>query len=252
MADLLTADGIERLHEAALNHVGDDRVPGLVALVARGEQVHVETLGTLSVGGAPVARDSLFRIASTTKPITAAATLAVAGEGLIDIDEPVDRLLPELAGPRVLARIDGPLDETVPAHRPITARDLLTFTFGFGMAHGDVHLARTAAGGHRGRRAAARDIRAAGPGRAARSRHLDRGSRLAAAASAAGRTLALQHRGIRPRRAARARRRPAAGRRAADTRLRAARHARHGLLDGADRPAGHLVRCHAGRSRQPR
>jgi CubicO group peptidase (beta-lactamase class C family) len=134
MTDLLTADGLERLHDAALRHVGDDRVPGLVALVARGEQVHVETLGTLSIGGAHVARDSLFRIASTTKPITGAATLALADEGLIDIDEPVDRLLPELADRRVLARADGPLDDTVPANRAITARDLLTFTFGFGMA----------------------------------------------------------------------------------------------------------------------
>jgi CubicO group peptidase (beta-lactamase class C family) len=130
----LTPDGLERLHEAAQRHVGEDRVPGLVALVARGEHVHVEALGTLSVDGPPVARDSLFRIASTTKPITAAATLALADEGLIDIDEPVDRLLPELAGPRVLARADGPLGDTVPAHRAITARDLLTFTFGFGMA----------------------------------------------------------------------------------------------------------------------
>src|SRR5215468_2479852 len=100
---------------------------------ARGGQVHVEALGRLSVGGPPVARDSLFRIASTTKPITAAVTLAVAAEGLIGLDEPVDRLLPELAGRRVLCRMDGPLDDTVPAGRAITARDLLTFTFGFGM-----------------------------------------------------------------------------------------------------------------------
>ena len=129
----LTAAGLEGLHAAAERHVGDDRVPGLVALVARGGQVHVEALGRLSVGGPPVARDSLFRIASTTKPITAAVTLAVAAEGLIGLDEPVDRLLPELAGRRVLCRMDGPLDDTVPAARAITARDLLTFTFGFGM-----------------------------------------------------------------------------------------------------------------------
>ena len=134
MTDLLSADGLDRLHEAAQRHVGDDRIPGLVALVARGEQVHVEALGTLSIGGPPVTRDSLFRIASTTKPITAAATLALADDGLIDIDEPVDRLLPELADPRVLARADGPLGDTVPAYRAITARDLLTFTFGFGVA----------------------------------------------------------------------------------------------------------------------
>ncbi|HEX5190575.1 MAG TPA: serine hydrolase domain-containing protein [Streptosporangiaceae bacterium] len=133
MTDQLTAEGLKRLHDIAARHVADDKIPGLVALVGAGEQVHVETIGTLSVGGPPVARDSLFRIASTSKPITAAATLALAGEGLVDLDEPVDGLLPELAGRRVLLRMDGPLDETVPARRPITARDLLTFTFGFGM-----------------------------------------------------------------------------------------------------------------------
>jgi CubicO group peptidase (beta-lactamase class C family) len=124
----------EPLREAAERHVGDTGVPGLVALAAHGDEVHVEALGSLAVGGRPVARDSLFRIASTTKPLTAAATLAVVEEGRIGLDEPVDRLLPELADRRVLARPDGPLDETVPAERPITTRDLLTFTFGFGMA----------------------------------------------------------------------------------------------------------------------
>ena len=129
----LTAAGLDGLHAAAQRHVADDKVPGLVALVARGGQVHVEALGKLAVGGPPVARDSIFRIASTTKPITAAVTLAVAAEGLIGLDEPVDRLLPELAARRVLRRMDGPLDDTVPATRAITVRDLLTFTFGFGM-----------------------------------------------------------------------------------------------------------------------
>ena len=129
----LTAAGLNGLHATAERHVGDDRVPGLVALVARGGQVHVEALGTLTVGGAPVARDSIFRIASTTKPITAAAALALAAEGLFGIDDPVDGLLPELAGRRVLRRMDGPLDDTVAADRAITIRDLLTFTSGFGM-----------------------------------------------------------------------------------------------------------------------
>jgi CubicO group peptidase (beta-lactamase class C family) len=132
----------EQVRAAAEPQVGDSGVPGLVALVAQGDEVHVETLGNLSVGGEPVRRDSLFRIASTTKPITGAATLAVIEEGLIGLDEPVDRLLPELAERRVLARMDGPLDETVPAERPITTRDLLTFTFGFGMI-GDMFGAGT-------------------------------------------------------------------------------------------------------------
>jgi CubicO group peptidase (beta-lactamase class C family) len=126
--------GFERLRETAERHVGDTSVPGLVVLAARGEEVHVEALGNLAIGGPPVTRDSVFRIASTTKPITAAATLAVIEEGLIGLDEPVERLLPELAERRVLVRPDGPLDETVPAERAITTRDLLTFTFGFGLA----------------------------------------------------------------------------------------------------------------------
>ncbi|HWD08402.1 MAG TPA: serine hydrolase domain-containing protein [Actinomycetota bacterium] len=133
MRSTLTEGGLARFDEVAGGHVGDDRVPGLVALVARGEEVHVSALGSLSVGGPPVTRSTPFRIASTTKPITGAATLAVAAEGLVDLDEPVDRLLPELAQRRVLRRPDGPLDDTVPARRAITVRDLLTFRFGFGM-----------------------------------------------------------------------------------------------------------------------
>ena len=68
--------GFERLRETAERHVGDASVPGLVVLAARGDEVHVEALGCLALGGPPVARDSLFRIASTTKPITGAAALA--------------------------------------------------------------------------------------------------------------------------------------------------------------------------------
>jgi CubicO group peptidase (beta-lactamase class C family) len=134
MGEGLTAAGLARLHAVAQQHVDDQRLPGLVALVARGGQVHVEALGQLAVGGAPVARDSLFRIASTTKPITAAATLTLVDQGVIALDEPVDRLLPELSGRQVLRRMDGPLDDTTPALRAITVRDLLTFTFGFGAA----------------------------------------------------------------------------------------------------------------------
>jgi CubicO group peptidase (beta-lactamase class C family) len=122
-----------RFADAAAAHLGDDKVPGLVALVACGDDVRIESLGALTIGGPPVERDSLFRIASTSKPITGAAALALAEEGLFSLDEPVDRLLPELARRRVMRRMDGPLDDTIPADRAITVRDLLTFTFGFGM-----------------------------------------------------------------------------------------------------------------------
>jgi CubicO group peptidase (beta-lactamase class C family) len=134
VTELLASERIARLLETAAGHIGNTTVPGLVVLVARGDEVHAEALGSLSVGGPPVRRDSLFRIASITKPVTGAATLALASEGLLRLDEPVGRLLPELAEPRVLRRIDGPLEDTVPARREITVRDLLTFTFGFGAA----------------------------------------------------------------------------------------------------------------------
>jgi CubicO group peptidase (beta-lactamase class C family) len=129
----LKHDGLRQFGAVAASHVSDEEVPGLVALVASGGQVHVEALGTLAVGGRPVERTSLFRIASTTKPITAAATLALVREGLLELDEPVDRLLPELENRQVLRRMDGPLDDTRPADAPVTVRGLLTFTFGFGM-----------------------------------------------------------------------------------------------------------------------
>jgi CubicO group peptidase (beta-lactamase class C family) len=134
MADTLTAAGLAAVHAVAEKAVADGAFPGLVVLVARGNSEHVEAAGQLSVGGAPVMPDSLFRIASMTKPVTGAATMALIEEGVIGLDEPVDRLLPELADRRVLRKVDGPLDDTVPANRAITTRDLLTFTFGFGVS----------------------------------------------------------------------------------------------------------------------
>lgn len=78
-------------------------------------------------------RDTLFRITSMTKPMTAAAVLALIDAGELSLDAPVEELLPELAHRRVLRAPDAPLDDTVPSARPITTRDLLTFTWGFGM-----------------------------------------------------------------------------------------------------------------------
>jgi len=113
--------------------VSSGEVPGLVALVARDGDVRVEVLGALSIGGPPVARDSLFRISSMSKPITAAATMMLVDDGALELDAPVERWLPELANRRVLARFDAELDDTVAATRPPTVRDLLAFTWGFGI-----------------------------------------------------------------------------------------------------------------------
>src|SRR5450755_1626369 len=124
---------LARIDEIVGRAVAQGQVPGVVAAVARGDAVHVATAGWMAVGGPPMRRDTLFRISSTTKPMTAAAVLALVDDGLLKLDGQVDELLPELAGRRVLRRPDGPLAETVPARRPVTVRDLLTFTWGFGM-----------------------------------------------------------------------------------------------------------------------
>ena len=107
-------------------------MPGIVALVSRHGEVHVEAVGTQSFGGAPMRRDTIFRIASMTKPVIAAATLMLVEEGKLRLDDPVDAFLPELANRQVLKSLESAVDDTVPAQRPITARDLLTFTFGMG------------------------------------------------------------------------------------------------------------------------
>ena len=106
----------------------------MVTLVARDEDVHVDSIGVKAFGGnEPMRRDTIFRITSMTKPILASATMMLVEEGALALDEPVDRLLPELADRRVLQRIDGPLNETVPVRRPITIDDLLTFRMGYGL-----------------------------------------------------------------------------------------------------------------------
>jgi CubicO group peptidase (beta-lactamase class C family) len=107
--------------------------PGLVGLVALGAEVHVASLGRMAAGGAAMQRDSIFRIASMTKPITAAATMMLVDEGKLDLQAPVDTLLPELANRRVLRMLDGPVDATEPARRRITLEDLLTFRLGWGL-----------------------------------------------------------------------------------------------------------------------
>ena len=96
--------------------------------------MHVDAIGMKALGGNdPMRRDTIFRIASISKPITAAATMILVEECKLRLDEPVDRLLPELANRRVLKRLDGQVDDTVPAKRPITVRDLLTFRMGLGI-----------------------------------------------------------------------------------------------------------------------
>jgi len=115
-------------------HVRAGRLPGAVAAVASGPDLEVAVVGARDVDGPPMTRDTIFRIASNSKPITAAATMLLVDEGRLGLDEPVERWLPELASPMVVRAPQAPVDDVVPARRAITVRDLLTFRSGHGLA----------------------------------------------------------------------------------------------------------------------
>ena len=121
------------MHRVLSGYVERKEVPGLVALVSHDDQVQIEGLGTMSVGEPSLMkRDTIFRIASLTKPVTAAAAMILVEECQLRLDESIEFWLPELANRRVLKSLASELDDTVPAERPITLRDLLTSRMGFG------------------------------------------------------------------------------------------------------------------------
>ena len=113
--------------------VAAGRLPGFAVAVRYRGVTEVHTGGCLDLGGTdPVRPDTLFRLSSLTKPFGGALALALAEDGVVGLDEPIDLWVPELAAPRVLAAPGAPLSDTVPAERPITVRHLLTSTPGFG------------------------------------------------------------------------------------------------------------------------
>jgi CubicO group peptidase (beta-lactamase class C family) len=124
---------LARMQAALRHHLDEDRIPGLVALVHQRGREHVEAIGTLALdGNAPMRRDTIFRLASMTKPVTAVGAMILVEECKLRLNDPVDTWLPELKDRQVLRTIESPLDDTVPANRPITLRDLLTFRSGYG------------------------------------------------------------------------------------------------------------------------
>jgi CubicO group peptidase (beta-lactamase class C family) len=124
---------LARMHDTLLSHVDAGRLPGLVALISRRGEEYLDAIGTLAFDRtAPMRRDTVFRLASVTKPITAVAAMILVEECKLRLDDPVDVFLPELANRKVLRTIDSELDDTVPANRPITLRDLLTYRSGYG------------------------------------------------------------------------------------------------------------------------
>jgi CubicO group peptidase (beta-lactamase class C family) len=125
--------GFDRLRGVVAGHVERGDLPGLVMLVSRHGEVQVDAIGRLAFEGSSMTRDSIFRITSMTKPVTAAAAMVLVEEGRLQLDDPVDRWLPELANRKVLLTIEALVHQTVPARRPITLRDLLTFRCGYGI-----------------------------------------------------------------------------------------------------------------------
>ncbi|MBT3076852.1 MULTISPECIES: serine hydrolase [Streptomyces] len=138
-------------------HIARGSAPGAVALVARddrdvrgarddrgvqgaqgdqghrGHRVEVAVAGSATLGGStPMRRNSVFRLASITKPIVAAAAMTLVEDGVIAPADPVAAWLPELASPLVVRTPQSPVDDVVSAVRPITVLDLLTFRAGYG------------------------------------------------------------------------------------------------------------------------
>jgi CubicO group peptidase (beta-lactamase class C family) len=109
----------------------DDRMAGWLLLVSRaGKVAHLETYGRRDDTGAPVEVDTLFRIYSMTKPVTAVAAMICYEEGLFDLNDPVSNLIPAFAGSRVLTGGSPEAPETTPSGEPVRIWHLLTHTAG--------------------------------------------------------------------------------------------------------------------------
>ncbi len=115
-------------------HVASGRFPGYVAAIRIHGHETVRTGGRLAISSdsPPMRDDTLFRIASLTKPIGGVLTLSLVDDGLLSLEDPIAQWLPEAASPRVLVAPDASLDQTVEVTGPITVRHLLTMTSGWG------------------------------------------------------------------------------------------------------------------------
>jgi CubicO group peptidase (beta-lactamase class C family) len=133
VANGISKAGLDRLRGVMAGYVERGDLPGLVMLVSRHGQIHVDAIGRLAFDGSPMKRDTIFRITSMTKPVTAAAAMILVEDGKIGLDDAIDRWLPELANRKVLLTIEALIHQTVPARRAITLRDLLTFRCGYGI-----------------------------------------------------------------------------------------------------------------------
>lgn len=144
-----SAQGLTGLRALLEQRVASGFVPGIVAVLNRGGEAWIDTIGALAFEGegahSPMGADTIFRISSMSKPLTAACAMSLVDDGILRLDAAVDEWLPEMADAHVLVDPAGPLGDIVPAHRPITVRDVLTGTLGTGMLTEDLAAAPIAA-----------------------------------------------------------------------------------------------------------
>lgn len=125
--------------QAYLDQVLAEGVPGAIGLIEDADGTVCLAAGTMTVDGPPMPTDAIVRVQSMTKAVTAVATLRLVEAGRLGLDDPVSRWLPELGSVRVLRTRESEADDTVPPARPITVRDLLSLTSGYGMGGGTSH-----------------------------------------------------------------------------------------------------------------
>jgi len=130
------AAGLSEIAPALQNIVDAGDLAGAVTLIwRRGEVVQVNAVGFRDrEAKAPMQRDTLFRIASMTKPVTSVAAMMLLEEGKLALSDPITKWLPEFSGMRVLKDAAGPLGDTTPAARDITVEDLMTHRAGLAYA----------------------------------------------------------------------------------------------------------------------
>ena len=131
-ASTFNAEVLAKAPEILAGVIAAGDLSGAVTLIWRkGEEVQVTAQGKRNLEtGAPMTRDTLFRIASMTKPITTAAAMMLVEDGKLALSDPITRWLPEFNDMRVLKSPTGPLDDVVPAERDITVEDLMTHRAG--------------------------------------------------------------------------------------------------------------------------
>jgi len=133
----LSSERLSRIDNVMKDYISQNKVAGVVILVTRhGKVAYLKSFGMMDIeAGKPMRNETLFRIASMTKPITSAAIMMLYEEGHFLLNDPVSKYIPEFKNPKVLiSTMKGKEEqpETVPAKREITIRHLLTHTSGIG------------------------------------------------------------------------------------------------------------------------